>query len=224
MLNREKPTVWIRLSFAPLWVRIAAFIALAALSAGLFIAASWYQDGTFPNSLIAMLVIGVGGAAVWSAVAVSQAKQRYGRVLADIDLPSTRAAALRAAVSGPIPTDPAVRRIAAVLATIRAQSIAQHARRQIISGAWGSAIMAALAMGALATVVHGGRCSPAFWPCGSAPPRHTRTGPAGAPPSGKCSSRRELSRSDASAASTATANPTTLIPTGTPHSAQHTHT
>ena len=141
--------MWIRLSFAPLWVRVLAFLVLATLSAALFTAVTWYQDGTLPDYLIAMLVIGFGGAAIGSTIAVGQAKQRYGRVLDDIDLPATRTAALKAAVRGPIPTDPVIRHIAAILAAIRAQAIAQHARRQIIGGACGAALMGAVAVAAM---------------------------------------------------------------------------
>jgi hypothetical protein len=142
--------MWIRISLAPLWVRLLVFVALSVLWAGVFAAIDWYQDGTLPRSLVATIVVGVGTAAVWSAVAVSQTKQRYGRVLADVDLPATRAAALKAAFGGPIPTDPVVRQIAAILATIRAQTIGQHARRQIIAGAVLSALMAGLTIWALA--------------------------------------------------------------------------
>jgi hypothetical protein len=142
--------MWIRISLAPLWVRLLVFVALSVLWAGVFAAIDWYQDGTLPRSLVATIVVGVGTAAVWSAVAVSQTKQRYGRVLADVDRPATRAAALKAAFGGPIPTDPVVRQIAAILATIRAQTIGQHARRQIIAGAVLSALMAGLTIWALA--------------------------------------------------------------------------
>lgn len=143
--------MWIRLSFAPLWVRILAFLALATLAAALFAAFTWYQDGTLPDYAIAMLIIGFGTAAVGSTVAVGQAKQLYGRVLDDIDLPATRTAALNAAIRGPIPADPVIRHIAAILAAIRAQAISQHARRQIIGGTGGAALLAALAVAATAS-------------------------------------------------------------------------
>jgi hypothetical protein len=133
-----------------LWVRVLVFVALSVLWAGVFAATDWYQDGTLPENLVPAIVVGVGVAAVWSAVAVSQTKRRYGRVLAGVDLPATRAEALKAAFGGPIPTDPVVRQIAAVLATIRAQTIAQHARRQIIAGAVLSALMAGLTVWAFA--------------------------------------------------------------------------
>ena len=127
--------MWIRLSLAPVWVRVLAFLALSAMWAGIFTVMQWYQDGTLHGhgSLIAMIVVGVGAAAVWSAVAVSQTKQRYGGALADVDLPATRAAALKAAFSGPIPTDPVVRRVAAALAAIRVHELGKRVRREIIA-------------------------------------------------------------------------------------------
>jgi hypothetical protein len=136
--------MWIRIALAPLWVRALAFTYLSALWAALFVAIQWFEDGTFRPSLIAALVVGVGAAAVWSAVAVSQTRQRHGRVLAAVDLPATRSQALRAAFGGPVPTDPIVRRIAATIAAIRAQTYRERSRRQIITNSLLGALMAGL--------------------------------------------------------------------------------
>lgn len=42
----------IRLSFAPLWVRTLAFVVLATLTAGLFAAITWYQNGAGAGSAL----------------------------------------------------------------------------------------------------------------------------------------------------------------------------
>jgi hypothetical protein len=142
--------MWIRISLAPLWVRVLAFVGMSALWAGLFVAIQWFEDGTVEPSLIATIVVGVSTAAVWSAVAVSQIKQRYGRVLDNIDLPATQAAALKAALGGPIPTDPVVRHIAATIATIRAQTMRKQTRGRIIANSLAVALMSAVTIWALA--------------------------------------------------------------------------
>lgn len=146
--------MWIRLALAPLWVRVLAFVALSAIWAGIFAAVQWYQDGTLQGQgfVIAVIVVGVGASAVWSAVAVSQIKQRYGHVLAGVDQPTARAAALRAAFGGPLPTDPVVRRVATVLAAIRLQELGRRARRETL----GSAMFVVLMLGPTAWAISEG--------------------------------------------------------------------
>jgi hypothetical protein len=123
----------IRIALGPLWMRVLTFACLAALWAVFFTATQWFNDRSFPPTVIPMLVISIGAAAVWSAVAVSQLKQRFGQVLDDVDLPTTGTQALRAAFHGPIPNDPVVRRIAATIAAIRVQNLDKRVRRQTIA-------------------------------------------------------------------------------------------
>jgi hypothetical protein len=134
----------IRIALGPLWTRVLAFICLAALWAAFFTASQWVQDRSFPPTVIPIVVISIGAAAVWSAVAVSQIKARFGQILDDVDLPTTRTQALRAAFHGPIPNHPVVRRVAAAIAAIRVQNLNKEGHRQTIANGLLATLMAGM--------------------------------------------------------------------------------
>jgi hypothetical protein len=148
----------IRIALGPLWTRVLAFVCLAVVWAALFTASQWVQDRSFPPTVIPILVLSIGAAAVWSAIAVSQVKQRFGKILDDVDLPATRTQALRAAFHGPIPNDPVVRRVAATIAAIRVHNLERQERRQTIA----NGILAIVTAGMTINYLHDGATRPAL--------------------------------------------------------------
>ncbi|WP_237161201.1 hypothetical protein [Mycobacteroides salmoniphilum] len=107
--------MWIRLALAPWWIQWPVYTALIFTGAGIPVAIiNRNEQGQWLGWWIGIAVVALVCGLVWSLAAWSRAPELH-RLLDGLT-PAQYRQATKAVLSGPIPTDPAIRRAAARLA------------------------------------------------------------------------------------------------------------
>ncbi|WP_234881078.1 hypothetical protein [Mycobacteroides salmoniphilum] len=107
--------MWIKLALAPWWIQWLVYSALIFTAAGVPVAIiNRNEQGQWLGWWIGIAVVALVVGLVWALAARSRAPQL--RQLLDGLAPAQYRQAAKAVLSGPIPTDPAIRRAAARLA------------------------------------------------------------------------------------------------------------
>lgn len=123
--------VWIRLALAPWWIQWLVYTALIFTAAGIPVAViNRNEPGQWLGWRIGIAVVALLVGLVWSWAARSRAPQL--RQLLDGLTPAQYRQAAKAVLSGPIPTDPAIRRAAARLAERQRTSLPPGLRKALI--------------------------------------------------------------------------------------------
>lgn len=123
--------VWIRLALAPWWIQWTAYAILIFTAAGIPVAVINHREpGRWLGWWIGIAVVALVVGLVWSLAARSRAPQL--RQLLDGLTPAQHRQAAKAVLSGPIPTDPAIRRAAARLAERQRTSLSPGLRKALI--------------------------------------------------------------------------------------------
>ncbi|SHP03728.1 Uncharacterised protein [Mycobacteroides abscessus subsp. abscessus] len=112
--------VWIRLALAPWWIQWLVYSAPIFTTAGVPVAIiNLKEQGQWLGWWIGIAIVALIGGLVWALAAWTKAPQL--RQLLDGLTPAQYRLAAKAVLSGPIPTDPAIRRAAARLAASAVQ-------------------------------------------------------------------------------------------------------
>ncbi len=123
--------VWIRLALAPWWIQWLVYSALIFTTAGIPVAIiNHNEQGQWLGWWIGIAVVALVVGLVWALAAWTKAPQL--RQMLDGLTPAQYQQATKAVLSGPIPTDPAIRRAAARLAERQRSSTSPKLRKALL--------------------------------------------------------------------------------------------